>query len=198
MKKIKILFCSTEPVVLAGLKSVFVPDQSFNSEFVNNYDSLLEDLSLFDIVFVDDEGLKLLKFVENFSSQNSSPKKILFTSSNDLLFFVQILNSGFQAIVSKKKNLEEIRSILHQVHNGGRYYDENIVELILSSYEQKKTLDAPSYLSNREIEIYILLKRGYRNKQISRKLNLSVKTIETHKENIKRKLGKKHCSDLID
>ena len=82
------------------------------------------------------------------------------------------------------------------VYNGEKFFGKKIIKRLNRNEETIKNYKQ-SGLTNREIEILTLLKLGFRNKEISGKFFISIKTVEAHKENIKNKLKVEHCRDLI-
>lgn len=80
------------------------------------------------------------------------------------------------------------------------FLSNTITELVVNSYmkeSQTGVHDAAKSMSTREREILQLLAEGYNNKDVSEKLNLSVKTVETHRANIMRKMGFKNITELV-
>ena len=98
----------------------------------------------------------------------------------------------------KDKPIQEIMGALHQVLAGEIYLSSRMSGRLLQRIVSGTTNETDSLigaLSNRELQVFELIGQGHGTRDIAEKLHLSVKTIDTHRENIKRKL---HLSDAIE
>jgi len=89
---------------------------------------------------------------------------------------------------------------IRKVLGGGIYLSEKMSSRLLSKLtgnrEGKDALSTDS-LSDRELEVFELIGQGMQTRQIAEKLHLSIKTIDTHRENIKRKLKLGNATELL-
>jgi DNA-binding NarL/FixJ family response regulator len=96
--------------------------------------------------------------------------------------------------------LEELIQSIRNVHEGGVFLSNTITELVVNSYMKESQVgshDTAKSMSTREREVLQLLAEGYNNKDVSEKLNLSIKTVETHRANIMRKMEFKNITELV-
>jgi DNA-binding NarL/FixJ family response regulator len=96
---------------------------------------------------------------------------------------------GASGFLPKSASPDEIRTAIAGVADGGQYFSETALEAIVMQRE------APS-LTTRELEVLRLLARGQRITDIARQLDVSVKTVSTHKMRLQRKLGASNTAQI--
>lgn len=192
MKKIKVLFLSIQPALAFFLFNFFTEDLLlFKSKFAYYDDFILKnELVNYDVVIMDDGSLNKneINLLESFIKNNKN-RKLLYTSKLDSDYLSEFINLGIEGILSKRSKLEKLSEAVLAVSNGRKYFGEYIIKYANENNKIEK-------LSSREKEIFSLTQNHYTNKQIAEKLFLSVKTVEVHKENIKKKLNIKSLKDL--
>jgi DNA-binding NarL/FixJ family response regulator len=119
---------------------------------------------------------------------------------SEKLFAQRALKAGASGYVSKEEDTDELLAAIRKILDGGIYLSERMTQHLLQVTagsdpgDQGAGIDA---LSDRELEVFGLLGKALTTREIAKRLNLSVKTIETHRENIKAKLGLKNQNELI-
>lgn len=110
-----------------------------------------------------------------------------------------LLRAGAEGYVLKQNSVEELISAIRAVAVGGKYIDPAVAEKVVSGYVGRLTSrhTASGELSEREGEVLRLIARGYSNKEIAGRFELSVKTIEAHKANAMKKLSLRGRVDII-
>jgi len=147
------------------------------------------DLAIIDLSLPDGNGLELIKRIQ--SMHPIIP--ILVSSMHDEdLFAERALRAGAKGYINKQEAGEEVIVATRQVLDGRIYLSTHMIERL--KLEQAGKPQAPiqspvEHLSNRELEVYELIGNGMTTSEIAGKLHLSIKTIETHRANIKTKLG---------
>ena len=194
MRKIKTLFLSTQPSVLAALVSFFANDPLVLPDY-DDYDNYNKHRKKYEVVVFDDGSLKSneLELIKKTLLINSSPKKILYTHSTDKDYLSSFESKGIDGIVSKRADTKILEEAIVKVAEGEKYNCKYVKDFLSGSDCNEVKIKS---LSKRENEILKLVKDGLKNKQIACSLNLSIKTIEAHKENIKDKLNLKSVKDL--
>jgi DNA-binding NarL/FixJ family response regulator len=198
MAKIKALFLSDETLVLSALKRIFSHSPFILANFSNysNFNELLHsEKSGYNVIIFDDSCLKMreLEIINDFIVENTHIKKILFTCRTDIKYLEHFIRGGVDGILSKKEKTRKLKDAIISVLGNKKYYSQIILDYILNNEQSnKKTL-----LSSREREIARHSNMGLGNKQIAQKLCLSIKTVENHKQNIKKKLGLASITKLI-
>jgi two-component system nitrate/nitrite response regulator NarL len=105
-------------------------------------------------------------------------------------YVLRILQSGALGYVLKDAPVEELVEAIQTVYAGQAYFSSDIARVALTQFVRGSS-DGPSpmNLTNREREVLIFIAEGLSNKEIAVKLNLGVRTVETHRERIMRKLN---------
>lgn len=120
---------------------------------------------------------------------------------DESIFAERVLLAGAQGYVSKDVPPETLLDAMRQVLNGKVYLSEDICGKVPNGLvnTNRNSVDEPPLdtLSNRELTVFDLLGHGLSNSMIAKKLNLSIKTIEAHQANIKKKLGLNSARDLM-
>ena len=205
-RRISALFISSAAALAAGIISLFT-EEAFKSIETKKYMDMgngqKTEVINYDVVIYDDSSLSIeqtplineppiYKRNDLFSYvDDAAPKKIIYTDKQELGYIKRIINSGADGIVSKFSNAEKLKEAIIRVYGGEKYYCENIRALLY------KVTDYDKILTAREWEIIFHMKEGLNNKEIAERLFLSVKTIERHKEEVKKKLGVNHVGDIL-
>jgi DNA-binding NarL/FixJ family response regulator len=146
-----------------------------------------------------------LEFVKALKTERPSLLILVYSAFEEAIFAERALRAGADGYMMKSAPAEELLAAIREVLAGNMYVSKDVAMRAF-----KKSLESPAEqrsarptigietLSNREMHIFNLLGSGLRNRQTAHSLNLSVKTIETHRENIKHKLGLNGSRDLIE
>lgn len=122
---------------------------------------------------------------------------IALTMFNDDNLVVDMLEAGAKGYLLKNTNAKEVAQAIQAVYNGGTYYcsatSQKLTKLIASSkYNPYKRLPKPTF-TEREIQVMKLICQEYSNKEIANVLNISSRTVETHREKILEKTDAKNA-----
>ncbi len=148
------------------------------------------------MVFVDlnlgkENGFDFLVWLKE---QKKSVKTFIITSSSRQSDFVYAQKLGVDAYVLKDAFLEEIMCGLRVAEQGGRFYSAALVEQLNQVNEDKNVFDA---LTDREMDIFVLLGQGYSNAKISETLYISEGTTKKHISNILSKLNLRNRVEAV-
>jgi DNA-binding NarL/FixJ family response regulator len=145
-----------------------------------------------------------LEFVKALKSERPTLFMLVYSAFEETIFAERALRAGANGYVMKKAPKEELLTAIREIVMGNIHVSYDVAMRAF-----KKSLESRSEqpvarssigvekLSDREMHIFFLLGSGLGNTQIARSLNLSVKTIESHRENIKHKLDLSCGRDLI-
>jgi len=199
----RIIIVDDHPLVRAGLKALLAQEHGFR--VVGEADGVAQtleliredepDLVILDLALSDGDGLDLIQRLR----RHYPALKILVVSMRDeRLYAERVLEAGALGFLDKQAATEQIIEAVHATLAGRHYVDADILERILERFGGKVQGERSIYdsLSNRELEVLSLIGRGHPTGEIARRLHLSVKTIETHREHIKRKLGLSSAMEL--
>ena len=190
---INLLIVDDHPLVRDGLKARLESISHFNviGEAGNSEDALQVlanspiDLILMDINLGNSSGIVLTTRI----CKDYSKVAIIMLSMHEKSEYVtQAVQAGARGYVLKDAPAEEIINAIETVANGGNYFSSGL---------KISTPLAVQILTQREQCILNSIATGKSNKHIARELNLSVRTVETHRLNIKRKLNIEGQADLI-
>jgi len=155
------------------------------------------DLVLVDISLPDRSGLELIKDVHALHPQ----LPLLVVSMHDeSLYAERVLRAGGRGYVMKQEGGKKLMQAIRQVLGGQIYVSEKMSSKILEIFSGRRVgaLHSPvERLSDREFEVFQMVGHGQGTRQIASLLHLSVKTVEVHKANIKKKLELKSGVDLV-
>jgi two-component system nitrate/nitrite response regulator NarL len=149
------------------------------------------DILLTDVSMPLMSGIELTRLVK---SKFPRIKIIAISMHGEGAVVKEMVDAGISGYILKNTGRTELLEALDRVHAGGTYFAEEVTKVILNSVSfgaQERRL------TNREIEIIKLINQEYTNKEISAKLFISERTVETHRKNIFRKTGTQSIVGLL-
>lgn len=197
MPQASIFIVDDHPLVRHGMRQLITgePELSVCGEASSIHETLQlitdskPDLAIIDLSLPDGNGLELIKHLLARFPQLS----ILISSMHDESMFAErALKLGAKGYISKSATGDEVLNAVRQILSGETYISQQLSEQLEQNNAicpQSEDLSPVNLLSNRELEIFELIGRGLSTGDIAQNLNLSIKTIETHRANIKKKLG---------
>ncbi|MEB6335852.1 response regulator transcription factor [Serratia rhizosphaerae] len=144
------------------------------------------DVLILDIGLPQVDGLQLLKKIRRHYPQQ---RIIIYTAQEEALYARLAYQSGANGFVHKGASLEQLVRCIEQVMQGERVFPPSLGD------EQEENGYSPS-LTAKELQVLALLSKGLSNLQIAEMLNISNKTVSTHKKNILRKTGAANLLEL--
>lgn len=153
------------------------------------------DLVLLDLRLKDGDGMKLL---ESLLLEFPGLRVLVLSQFDDLGFVESALKAGACGYVTKFETARDLVSAIRKVLAGQTYLNRKISSYLQKDLEVTKppVVNGHAPLTQREAQILQLFGVGMNTRSVAAKFNLSIKTIETHRENLKRKLGLKSSSEL--
>lgn len=160
-------------------------------------ESVRPDLMVIDLVLAKGSGLELIKQIHALNPE----QKILVSSMHaDTVYAERVLQAGAMGYVNKHEPAERVLSAIRTILDGQIYLSESMTDAVLHALrddEMKREPHALDTLSDRELEVFGLIGKGLTTRAIADRLQLSVKTIDSHREHIKEKLGLRTMNELI-
>ncbi|MBP1747681.1 MAG: DNA-binding response regulator [Deltaproteobacteria bacterium] len=132
-------------------------------------------------------------------SENKDIKIIALSMHSDRRFVLEMLKAGASGYLLKDSAFEELVTAVHTVMTGQSYLSPRITDIVVKEYlgsQSKNESTVFTVLTVREREVLQLLAEGKSTKQIASTLNLSVKTVETHRQQIMDKLEIRTVAEL--
>jgi len=202
--KTRILLADDHVTVREGLRLLLdaQPDMQVIGEASDGAAAVARVLQLKPDVLVLDvsmPGLNGLKAAEALREQAPTLKILTLTRHDDDGYLHQLLKAGVAGYVLKQSRPAELLHAIRSISSGGRYLDPAVAGKVMTGYRRRHQDEGMpgANLSARETEIVRLIAWGYSNKEIAARLDLSVKTVETHKANAMHKLGMRSRIDIV-
>lgn len=210
MKVVKILILDDHQIIIDGLQSMLQNEKNYSicsthltgiealkGAMLHNPDIIITDMMMPDMNGVD--------FIKNIRSNNLKSKILILSMCISFNIIQEAIDAGANGFIMKQNaNRDELVKAIDLLMRGKNYFKSVIAK---SSDDKIKSKDSPkdatsnnlniSVLSKNELQVLRLFSDGFSIKEISKKLNLNVSTIEKYKSNIMTKLQLKSNVDLI-
>lgn len=201
---IKVLIADDHAILRAGLKHILseTPDIVVAGEASNGHETLAKaqaehwDVLLLDMTMPGRSGIELIKQLKQLVPK--LPILILSMHKEDV-YAVRALKAGASGYLCKDNAEEQLVTALRKVAAGGLYITPAVAEKLALDMLQGDDTGAPPHtrLSDREYQIFQALVAGESVSEIAEKLNLSVKTVSTHKMHILEKMRCQNIAELV-
>jgi DNA-binding NarL/FixJ family response regulator len=203
MSKITILIADDHTLIRETWSFILNSDPRFQvvaecgtgEEAIEKSKELHPDIVIMDINMPGINGIEATEQIKKISPQSKIIGVSLHTQPT---YARKMMQKGAMGYVTKNSSREEMFKAIEEVYEGKKYICEEIKnilsEQVLSGDEQPTGLNT---LSQREIQIISLIKKGYSSKEIAEALEISVKTVEVHRYNILKKLNLKNAAALV-
>lgn len=209
MDKINIVLADDHVLVRNGIKAMLESDSEINvvGEAANGLEALQvakalkPDILVLDIKMPEMSGLEAAEKLASYSPQT---KAVILSMHDSEEYVLQALDAGAYGYVLKDIDKAEFVKALKQVYKGSKYFTGAVSNVLanrfLSQKPAPKKAEAENayHLTRKEKEVLRMVIDGRQNKQISESLDISVRTIETHRFNIMKKLGVNNVVDMVN
>jgi len=203
--KKSILIVDDHPMMRQGLAQLINHERDLSasceagtaSQALNMVVARKPDLVIVDISLPDKNGLELIKDIQVFHPY----LPILVISMHDESIYAErVLRAGGRGYIMKQEGGRKLMQAIRQVLSGQIYLSDKMSARILEIFSGRKAevVSSPvERLSDREFEIFQLVGEGQGTREIANRLNLSVKTIEVHRANMRRKLKLRTGTEVV-
>jgi DNA-binding NarL/FixJ family response regulator len=128
-------------------------------------------------------------------------RMLIYTHQDENLYAERALRAGAHGYVNKPVSAAKMQDIVLTIMRGDLYVSEAIESKILHHLagmeDVAENADPEQLLSNRELEIFVKIGEGFSSRDIASQLGLSIKTVETHRAHIKRKMHIESARELV-
>ncbi|MEI7725392.1 MAG: response regulator transcription factor [Bacteroidota bacterium] len=208
MSKIRIFLVDDHQLVRDGIKALLISaedltilgEASSGRECFEKIAMEPPDILILDISLPDTNGIEITKRI---STEYPDTRVLILSMYTNEDFIFNSVKAGARGYLPKNTSREELLSAIHAIYEGEEFFSDSISRIMLKSYVRKAKEDdlvsqgGPIPLTTREIEILKLFAEGFINKEISDQLDISIRTVETHKNHIMKKLELKSTVELI-
>ncbi len=205
MTPLRVFLVDDHAVMRAGLKLLInsQPDMKVIGEAGNGREAcrhvkdLAPDVIVMDVSMPEMDGAQATDCVKQRCPE---VKIVVLTVHEDEGYMRLLLKRGASGYVLKSAIAEELVYAIHRVVEGGIYLDPALADQLVDSTVRHPSNEETGYkghLSERELEVLRLIAWGHSNTEIAAQLSLSVRTVETYKERLMKKLGFHSRTDIV-
>lgn len=144
------------------------------------------DLAIIDLRLDNGSGLQLIKEIRQ---HNDATKILVYTSYDGSVYAERALKAGAQGYISKRDEISDCLKAVHRVLQGEIVLSQAINQKVLANIAPSSGRAKTTKLTDRELRVLELIGSGFSTREIAAQLELSTKTIESHRERIKAKLN---------
>lgn len=205
MRKLRIFLADDHAVLRDGLKALV--EAQADMEVVGEADNgraawvkvkeLLPDIVVMDVSMPELNGVQTTEILKRECPQ---VKVLALTAYKDKAYLDQLLKVGALGYVLKMSAAKDLIDALRVVAAGDVYVDKEMTEKIAEGYVRTQFLRGATRqreLTSREEQVMRLIAQGYANKEIASQLEISVKTVESHKTNVMEKLELTSRTEIV-
>lgn len=208
MGNLRVVVADDHEVVRKGLRSILeeqpgwevTGEASDGREAVDKVKSLRPDVSVVDVGM---PGLNGLEATRQMLRNDPQTRVLILTMHESDPLIREVLDAGARGYLLKSDASRDLVSAVDAIRKNKTYFTARVAQMVLDGYLDKKPRAVeqsdvpPSRLTPRQREIVQLLAEGKSSKEVAVALNLSVKTAETHRANIMRRLNCHSVSELV-
>lgn len=209
MKTIRILVADDHEIVRHGVRNLLdseedmqvVGEASTGRDAVSLAAKHKPDVAILDLGMPDLNGMDATRQIRK---QNPSVKVLIFTMHETERLVQEVFQAGAQAYVLKSDAGKHLVSAIRTIHEGQHFFSSKVTEVIFEGFLRSASGEPSQEVASesgrptaREREIIQLIAEGKSNKEVAQVLGISVKTAETHRAAIMRKLNLASLSDLV-
>lgn len=183
--------------LLAGVEGILVlGEANSGEELLSALPYLSANLIILDVNMPGMDGVETCRKVRQ---QYPETQVLALTMHNDRGVIQSMTQAGAKGYVLKNTSREELVEAIRKVNQGKRYISEEATERLLEPEPASVDTDEviPAVLTSREREILSLIAEGYSNTEIGDQLNISHRTVDTHRTNLMKKIGVRNIAGLI-
>jgi DNA-binding NarL/FixJ family response regulator len=206
MVKIRCLLADDHTLVRQGIRRLLesepdievVAEASSADEAVQKANDLRPDLVLMDVGM---PGLSSFEAVRQIRRTSLVTRVLFLTMYDDEEYVMECVEAGASGYLLKDAPSHQLITAVHDVHRGGKYVSAPLLGKMVDIYQSQRLDSSPqgraARLTPRERQILKLLAEGKSAKEVATLLDLSVRTVESHRFNLMRKIGVHNKVELL-
>ncbi len=208
IEKIKVHIADDHKILIDGLSALINTEDAIElvgysltgKKVIEWFKNNKADVLILDINMPELDGIGVLK---TFKNRNVTQKTIILSGLSDPKIVQEMISLGAKGFIEKGAAGEDIIPAIKAVYRGEEYYSKDIKSSLFDLYvneskteEAIKSSAAIEPLTDREIDVLKLITRQLSTSEIANKLDLTIKTIETHRRNLYKKIKVKNVVGL--
>ena len=200
---IKVLLADDHAIVRAGLRRIVqeagdmdvVAEASDGRDALRLVEETSPDVAVIDISMPGMDGLEV---IDRLTAMHPRIPVLVLTMHEEDQYVVRTINSGAKGYLTKRSAPEQLVKAIRQVNTGGFYLtDEAAESLAISLSSRNRRASSLGALSNRELQVLRGLAVGMTNREIAVSYGISVKTVDTHRSRLLKKLNLRNNAELV-
>jgi DNA-binding NarL/FixJ family response regulator len=203
--KRRVFLLEDHPIVRQGLAQMINHEADLEvcgtaanvDEGLQQIEALGPDLLLLDISLQGANGLDVLKMVRE---RHPQLRVLILSMHDERVYAMRALGAGAAGYIMKQAAVDNVLSAMRRVLQGDVYLSSQMEKRSMLQFVGRRSAGTGTpleSLSKRELEVFALIGQGQRTRQIAETLHVSVKTIESHRQHIKEKLGLSDGHELV-
>ncbi len=203
-RKTSVFLVDDHPIVRRGFQLLLSLEREFTvcgeadsgPEALQKMLALKPDVAIVDLALKTSSGLELIKQVR---AHLPALRILVFTMSGESIYAERALRAGANGYITKEEGTERAIEAIRLLVQGKTYVSPQLANSMVARMTGARSGPASvDALSDRELEILESVGRGLGSREIADRLHISIKTIESHREHIKTKLGLKRAAELVN
>ncbi|MCX4195367.1 response regulator transcription factor [Methylobacterium organophilum] len=206
MDRIRVFLADDHPIVLAGIRTLLNADPEIElaGEATNGGEALplirtlAPDVAVLDVSM---PGLNGLELTQRVAAECPTTQVLVLTVHEDAAYVQPLLKAGARGYLLKRSAADDLLRAVRAVAAGGVYLDPSVAGHALADPSASASGTGPGEngeaLSPRETETLRLIAQGFSNKEIARRIDVSVKSVETYKARAAEKLRLRTRAEII-
>jgi DNA-binding NarL/FixJ family response regulator len=200
MNKIRIVLADDHPLIRAGFRSLLGVNERFEivAEAENGKELIERALATNPDIILADINMPIMSGLDAVAElgKNTTIKFIILTMHEEREYILQALKLGVSGYVLKNIERSELERAIITVYEEGKYFSPVVTDVLAQSLVQRKD-KAIGEITSREGEVLDLVAQGNSTKQVADKLGISIRTVESHRINMLKKLQVNNTAELI-
>lgn len=201
-RNVRLLLADDHDVVRAGVRAILEAHAGWEvcavaangKEAARLADELVPDIVILDLEM---EGLDGVAVTRRIKKHQPQIEVIIFTMHDNDYLIGEVLSAGARAFILKSDSGRTLIEAIERAIEHKPFFPAKISETLLNSFMKSQDKADEPRLTDREIHIVQVLASGKSNKEAAHLLGISIKTVETHRAAVMRKLGFKSIVELV-
>jgi DNA-binding NarL/FixJ family response regulator len=199
---IKVLLADDHSIVREGLRRIVeesgdmevVAEASDGKEAIRQIRKRRPDVAVIDISMPETDGLEVL---QQLQPEYSKLPILILTMHEEQQYVVRAIEAGARGYITKKSAPEQLVEAIRKVYTGSLYISEEAAEALALRVAKGTSGQSPlDLLSTRELQVLRRLAMGHTNREIAENYNISIKTVDTYRLRLLKKLSLRNNAEL--